>query len=226
MNNYVNEGPSDERRILVDHLAALGVSSSVLEAMDRVPREKFVPARLKSAAYVDSALPIECGQTISQPTIVAMMTEALCLSGHERVLEIGTGSGYQAAILAELAGYVVTIERHGELAREAAARLKQLGYQNVIVLHGDGTRGCPDQAPFDRIMVTAAAEECPPALFEQLAEGGILVAPLGDGWEQKLLQIRKVKGQPVRQTLCECAFVPLVSDRAAAPAEVAAAKAD
>lgn len=226
MNNYVNQDEADERRILVDHLAALGISSSVLEAMDRVPRESFVPARLKSAAYVDSALPIECGQTISQPTIVAMMTEALCLSGHERVLEIGTGSGYQAAILGELAGSVVTIERHRDLARQAAARLKQLGYQNVLVLHGDGTRGCAEQAPFDRIIVTAAADECPPALFEQLAEGGILVAPLGDVWGQTLLQIRKVNGLPVRRTLCECTFVPLVPDCAAAPSVVAAAEAD
>ncbi len=165
-------------------------------------------------AHVDSALPIDCGQTISQPTIVALMTEALCLTGRERVLEIGTGSGYQAAVLAELAATVVTIERHAELARRAASRLADLGYKNVLVLHGDGTRGCPEQAPFDRIIVTAAADECPPALLEQLAEGGILVAPLGlgDGYGQTLVQIRKVNGAPVRRELCGCTFVPLVAD--------------
>ena len=141
-----------------------------------------------------------------------MMTEALCLTGQERVLEIGTGSGYQAAILGELAGFVVTIERHGQLARQAASRLKELGYENVLVLHGDGTKGCPERAPFDRIIVTAAADECPPALFEQLAEGGILVAPLGDGWGQTLVQIRKVHGAPVRREMCGCAFVPLIAD--------------
>lgn len=216
MNARLLETEFDERQTLIDRLAAWGIDASVLEAMWRVPREKFVPPRLKSMAYVDSALPIDCGQTISQPTIVAMMTEALCLNGHERVLEIGTGSGYQAAILAELAGFVVTIERHRELAQHAAARLNAMEYHNVLVLHGDGTRGCPEHAPFDRIIVTAAADECPPALFEQLAEGGVLVAPLGNGWGQTLVQIRKVKGVPVRRELCGCAFVPLVVDDSAA----------
>jgi protein-L-isoaspartate(D-aspartate) O-methyltransferase len=212
MATQPDENNVDERQLLIDHMAAWGADASVLAAMSRVPREKFVPKRLKGVAYVDSALPIDCGQTISQPTIVAMMTGALCLTGRERVLEIGTGSGYQAAILAELARSVVTIERHAELSRQAAARLKELGYENVLVLHGDGTRGCPERAPFDRIIVTAAADECPPALFEQLAEDGILVAPLGETWEQTLVQIRKVNGRPIRRELCGCAFVPLIAD--------------
>jgi protein-L-isoaspartate(D-aspartate) O-methyltransferase len=214
--NELSETDVDERNLLIDRMATGGVSSCVLEAMSKVPREQFVAKRLEGMAYVDSALPIDCGQTISQPTIVALMTDALRLTGHERVLEVGTGSGYQAAILAELAGSVVTIERHGELARQAATRLKKLGYGNVLVLHGDGTRGCPERAPFDRIIVTAAADRCPPCLFEQLKEGGILVAPLGDSWEQTLVQIRKVNGAPVRRQLCGCTFVPLISDNSGA----------
>ncbi|HVA45141.1 MAG TPA: protein-L-isoaspartate(D-aspartate) O-methyltransferase [Pirellulales bacterium] len=226
MNAIVNEDNVDERQILIDRLAAEGISSAVLSAMARVSREKFVPRRLRSMAYVDSALPIECGQTISQPTIVAMMTDALSLSGNERVLEIGTGSGYQAAILAELCRFVVTIERHGELARQAASRLKEMGYSNVLVLHGDGTLGCPEHAPFDRIIVTAAADDLPPALFAQLAEGGFLVAPLGDVWGQTLVQIRKVNGAPVRRELCGCAFVPLVADESIGQLEQAGTTVD
>lgn len=215
MNAFPKDDDVDERQLLIDRMAAGGIGPTVRAAMERVPRERFVPKRLRSMAYADCALPIDRGQTISQPTIVAMMTDALRLTGTERVLEIGTGSGYQAAILAELAGFVVTIERHGVLARQAEDRLRELGYENVLVLHGDGTRGCPQRAPFDRIIVTAAAEECPPALFEQLAEGGILVAPLGNGWGQTLVQIRKVDGAPVCRALCGCTFVPLVAEEAA-----------
>lgn len=218
MNASFNENDLDERQLLLDRMAAGGISPAVRAAMARVPRERFVARRHRHMAYADCALPIDCGQTISQPTIVAMMTEALCLTGRERVLEIGAGSGYQAAILAELAGFVVTMERHGELARQAADRLKDLAYENVLVLHGDGTRGCPERAPFERIIVTAAADECPPALFEQLAEGGLLVAPLGNGWGQTLVQIRKVNGAPVHRKLCGCAFVPLIADESIRPA--------
>jgi protein-L-isoaspartate(D-aspartate) O-methyltransferase len=215
MKPHNTEDHATERQRLIGDLTGRRVASpQVLAAMARVPRERFVARRLKGMAYVDSALPIDCGQTISQPTIVALMTEALCLTGRERVLEIGTGSGYQAAVLAELAGSVVTIERHAELARQASSRLAELGYKNVLVLHGDGTRGCPEYSPFERIIVTAAADECPPALFEQLAEGGILVAPLGlrDWYGQTLVQIRKVNGAPVRRELCGCTFVPLVAE--------------
>ncbi|HWB14384.1 MAG TPA: protein-L-isoaspartate(D-aspartate) O-methyltransferase [Pirellulales bacterium] len=219
MKPHDNEDYRQKRQSLLGELSGQRVASpQVLAVMARVPREKFVDRRLKEMAYVDTALPIDCGQTISQPTIVAMMTEALCLTGHERVLEIGTGSGYQAAVLAELAGSVVTMERHAQLAQQAAKRLAELGYKNVLVLHADGSRGCPERAPFDRIIVTAAAAECPPALFEQLAEGGILVAPLGlgDWYGQTLVQIRKVNGAPVRRELCGCMFVPLVADPVAA----------
>ena len=157
-------------------LVARGIRSTrVLAAMDRIPRERFVPAAARRLAYVDRALPIGSSQTISQPYIVALMTEALSLSGCETVLEIGTGSGYQTAILAELAAEVVSVERHGELSREAAAILVEFGYTNITLVDGDGTLGWPERAPYDRIIVTAAAGHIPPALEEQLADGGILV---------------------------------------------------
>ena len=154
-------------------------STRVLAAMDRVPRERFVPEGVRHLAYADRALPIGCNQTISQPYIVALMTEALQLTGGEHVLEIGTGSGYQTAILAELAASVVSIERHEELSQRAGQVLAELGARNVQLIVGDGTLGWPGRAPYDRILVAAAANEIPPALEEQLAEGGILVIPLG-----------------------------------------------
>jgi len=149
-----------QRAAMVKHqLRGRGLRDErVLAAMARVPREAFLPPEMAHEAYQDGALPIDCGQTISQPIIVAMMTEALQLAGDEKVLEIGTGSGYQAAILAELAAAVFSIERHAELARQAESRLKALGYQNVLVRMGDGSLGWPEEAPFDRIIVTAAAQ--------------------------------------------------------------------
>jgi len=198
--------------MLDEQLTARGIRAArVLAALGRVDRAYFVPDHLRSDAYADRALPIACEQTISQPYIVALMTEALELSGSERVLEIGTGSGYQAAVLAELAAWVVTVERHAELSREAARRLYSLGYQNVSLIVGDGTLGWPELAPYDRIVITAAGPEVPPALWEQLAEGGILVAPLGPPESQDLQQIRKIGGRPLIRSLGGCRFVPLVS---------------
>ncbi len=200
-----------ERRAMLEQLVARGIKSTrVLAAMDRVPRERFVPADVAHLSYADRALPIGVEQTISQPYIVALMTEALQLSGQERVLEIGAGSGYQTAILAELAGSVVAIERHEELAASAWNALTELGYQNVTLIVGDGTLGSPEDAPFDRILVAAAAQHIPPALVEQLSEGGILVIPVGDASGQELQAFHKVGGTLRGEWLSGCRFVPLV----------------
>jgi len=185
----------------------------VLEAMGRVPRERFVPPALRGEAYADRAMSIECDQTISQPLIVAMMTEALELSGSESVLEIGTGSGYQAAVLAELAREVTSVERHQELSDRAGAILEELGYGNVTLVVGDGTLGWPERGPYDRILVTAAAREAPPALLDQLHEGGLLVMPLGDRDYQTLEAIRIVDGEARSRSLSPCRFVPLVGEQ-------------
>ncbi len=174
-------------------LARRGIrSASVLAAMARTPRELFVPPDVQHLAYADRAVPIGCGQTISQPYIVALMTETLRLTGVEHVLEIGTGSGYQTAILAELAASVVSLERHAELSRCAAAALRQCGYPNLTLLVGDGTLGWAQQAPYDRILVAAAAGRNPEALIEQLADGGILIIPLGESDGQDLQAIQKL----------------------------------
>jgi protein-L-isoaspartate(D-aspartate) O-methyltransferase len=204
------------RASMVKHqLRGRGVRDErVLAAMGRVPREEFVPERIAGEVYFDCALPIDCNQTISQPIIVAMMTEALQLTGQEKVLEIGTGSGYQAALLAELAAAVYSIERHAELSRQVEERLARLGYRNVYLRVGDGTQGWPEEAPFDRIIVTAAARECPPALWAQLAEGGILVGPFGDPHEQALYETHKVGGRAQSKILTGCRFVPLVAGKA------------
>jgi len=192
-------------------LVARGIKSTrVLAAMDRVPRERFVPADVRRLAYADRALPIGSSQTISQPYIVALMTEALNLAGCEAVLEIGTGSGYQTAILAELAAEVVSVERHGELSRDAETMLVELGYTNVTLVAGDGTLGWPERAPYDRIIVTAAAGHIPPALEQQLVDGGILVIPLGDCESQVLQAFHNVSGRLLGERLSDCRFVPLV----------------
>ncbi len=201
------------RRAMVDHQLRLrGIADDrVLAAFERVPRELFVPPALAGDAYSDNALPIDCRQTISQPIIVAMMTEALNLTGRERILEIGTGSGYQTAILAELAAEVYSIERHAELSRQAGERLEQLGYRNVQLRVGDGSLGWPEAAPFDRMLITAGSDTCPPALWEQLAEGGVLVGPFGPPSAQSLYEIHKIGGQPQSRFITACRFVPLVS---------------
>lgn len=210
MSSY--DVPAARARMIDQQLRRRGISSErVLAAMARVPRELFVPADLADEAYGDCALPIDCEQTISQPLIVAMMTEALQLDGGERVLEIGTGSGYQTAILALLAREVYSVERHAELSRQAKERLERLEVRNVKLRVGDGSLGWPEAVPFDRIIVTAAAEKCPPAVWDQLAEGGILVGPFGPPNEQVLVASRKVRGGAQTATLTSCRFVPLIS---------------
>jgi protein-L-isoaspartate(D-aspartate) O-methyltransferase len=184
----------------------------VLEAFARVPRELFVPLDLRDEAYDDRALPIGYGQTISQPFMVAAICSALGLEGHERVLDVGTGSGYQAAVLAELAVEVVTIERVPELAEQARRALAEAGYEQVEVRIGDGTLGVPERAPFDGIAVAAAAPSVPEALYDQLAPGGRLVVPVGSRRNQQLeIVTRGPHGRVVRTTV-PCRFVPLVGE--------------
>jgi len=194
-----------------------GISDqAVLRAMDEVSREYFVAPGFTESAYADQALPIACGQTISQPFVVAYMTEQLEVEPHHRVLEVGTGSGYQAAILSRLAREVVSIERYRTLADTARERLKTLGYSNVTVLAGDGMAGAPDFAPFDRIIVTAAAEAVPEALAAQLAEGGKLVLPIGGRHDaQYIVKLTKQPGGGLtRENLIAVRFVPLLPGQA------------
>ena len=184
----------------------------VLAAMERVPRELFVPERARRYAYEDGALPIGHGQTISQPFIVATICSLLRLEGDERVLDVGTGSGYQAAVLAELADEVVTIERVPELAASARSALAEAGYDRVEVRVGDGSLGVPDRAPFDGIAVAAAAPAIPEALYAQLADEGRLVVPRGSRWGQDLVLVEKRPGGPVETRSVPCRFVPLLGD--------------
>ena len=202
----MSEGWIDEQ------LVARGITDArVLDVMRRVPREAFVPNASSEQAYADRALPIGCGQTISQPYMVAVMSEALRLTGSERVLEIGTGSGYQAAVLGELARHVMTIERVPELAEAARARLAALGYTNVEVSVGDGTLGSPSDAPFDGILVAAGAPRAPDALKEQLSpEGGRLVIPVGPAEQQWLVVITRHGDRFTESTGIGCVFVPLL----------------
>ena len=182
----------------------------VLSAMNRVPRHEFVAEQYRSQAYEDHPLPIGRDQTISQPYIVGLTLEFLCIQPPETVLEIGTGSGYQTALLSELALHVYSIERHEWLAHEAAATLARLGYKNVSVLVGDGSTGLPERQPFDAIAVAAAAPQIPEPLFRQLREGGRLVIPVGFPGSQDLLLVRKHNGVAVVTSLGACAFVPLI----------------
>jgi len=184
----------------------------LLEAMERVPRHLFVPEQLQHLAYEDGALPIGYGQTISQPFIVATICELLGLSGGESVLDVGTGSGYQAAVLAELADEVVTIERVPELVKSAREALRLAGYTNVDVRLGDGSVGVPDRAPFEGIAVAAAAPTVPPALYEQLGEGGRLVVPRGTRSGQELVLVEKTPAGPVERRSVQCRFVPLLGE--------------
>jgi len=184
----------------------------VLEAMRTVPRHRFVPPYVRGSAYRDAPLPIGEGQTISQPYVVAFMTAALQLSGGEKVLEIGTGSGYQAAVLALIAGEVISVERLPRLAEEARRTLAELGYDNVRVVVGDGTQGWPEEAPYDAIMVTAASPEVPAPLLQQLADGGRLVAPVGPRHTQQLVRVRREREEFRREDLLGVAFVPLIGE--------------
>ena len=200
-----------ERRAMLEQLLERGIKNTrVLAAMDRVKRERFVPDGVRHLTFADRALPIGCSQTISQPYIVALMTEAMQLTGVEHVLEIGTGSGYQTAILAELSASVVSIERHAELSERAREVLAECGYTNVTLVVGDGTLGWLERAPYDRILVAAAAQHIPRALDEQLSEGGILVIPIGDASGQELQAYHKIGGQLEAEWLSGCRFVPLV----------------
>jgi protein-L-isoaspartate(D-aspartate) O-methyltransferase len=190
-------------------------AQAVLRAMDEVPREHFVAPDCFEAAYGDHALPIACGQTISQPYVVAYMTEQLAVEPHHRVLEVGTGSGYQAAVLSRLARDVVSIERYRTLAEAARNRLRTLGYNNVEVVVGDGFAGVPERAPYDRIMVTAAAEDVPDALIAQLATGGIMILPLGPhSGAQELVKLTKTDEGLERERLIGVRFVPLLPGQA------------
>ena len=184
----------------------------VLYAIGRVPRELFVPEGLRSHAYDDGALPIGHGQTISQPFVVATIGALLGLEGHERVLDVGTGWGYQAAVLSELAAEVVTIERVPELAEEARERLLAAGYPSVEVRVGDGSLGVPERAPFDAIAVAAAAPSVPRALYEQLSDGGRLVLPRGSRRGQDLVLVVRTPDGPAERASISCRFVPLVGD--------------
>ena len=200
---------------LIMQLRKRGIADTrVLRAVELVPREMFVEPAFADNAYDDSALPIECGQTISQPYIVAYMTERLAPEATDTVLEIGTGSGYQAAVLSHLCEQVYTIERYRELQKLAESRFKELGIANVTTIIGDGWLGWPPKAPFDRIIVTAAAEEAPEALVEQLAEGGCMIIPLGPTRDtQFLTEIRKTKSGIETTELLPVRFVPLVKGR-------------
>lgn len=194
---------------MVESLREGGLSDrDVLEAMAEVPRERFVADELAADAYSDQPLPIGSGQTISVPWIVGFMAEALQLSGTDNVLEIGTGSGYAAAVLARCCRHVTTVERHHELAEQAGRRLAALNYDNVEVREGDGSRGASDRAPFDAISVTAMAESIPDSLLAQLTPDGLLVCPVGQGGMGDLVRVRHGR----RESLISVGFVPLVTD--------------
>jgi protein-L-isoaspartate(D-aspartate) O-methyltransferase len=198
---------------LARRLARTVHDQRVLAAVAAVPRHRFVPHAERARAYENTALPIDCEQTISQPVVVARMLELLELEPSDRVLDVGTGSGYHAALLGQLVAEVWTVERHAELSAQARATLADLGYANVICVVGDGWRGLPDQAPFDAINVAAATGEAiPPALEDQLAVGGRLVAPVGDE-HQYLTRLRRTPAGLVQERLDPVRFVPLVRER-------------
>jgi protein-L-isoaspartate(D-aspartate) O-methyltransferase len=209
----VNDFSVQREHMLSTQLRARGIRDQrVLAAMARVPRHEFVDEEFRSQAYEDHPVPIGKGQTLSQPYIVAIMLQALALDGSERVLEIGTGSGYQSALLGELAREVFSVERLASLAHSAEAVLHRLGYQNITVVVGDGSQGLSPAAPFDAIIAGAAAARIPPAWFAQLREAGRMVAPVGPAYSQKLQFVQKQNGQALVTNLEECRFVPLISD--------------
>ena len=212
-------GPDPRLAALVLSLREAGVTDpAVLKAIETTPRDLFVPELFKARSFEDQALPIACGQTISQPQIVGVMTQALTVEGRHRVLEIGTGSGYQTAVLSKLVRYVYTVERYRTLLGEAQARLKTLGVQNVISRFGDGGEGWPEQAPFDRVLVTAAAPGTPTRLLQQLKPTGVLVAPVGKGAVQQLIRFTDDGAGGWREErLGEVRFVPLLDGVAKEP---------
>ena len=212
-NGAENASLSEEKAGLILDLRRAGVNDmDVLHAIEEVPRELFVPETFRRHAYDNSALPIARGQTISQPLVVGMMTEALKLNRRCKVLEIGTGSGYQAVVLSLLARRVYTVERYRSLLKSAEALFRKLDRHNIVTRFDDGSKGWPEQAPFDRIMVTAASEDVPDALCDQLKEDGILVIPVGGGESlyQSLLRIERTGTGFREENLCEVRFVPLL----------------
>lgn len=199
------------KRMVEEQLAARGIKNKrVLDAFNKIERHKFIPEETRSSSYADFPVPIGEGQTISQPYIVALMTESLDLTGTEKVLEIGTGSGYQTAILAELSGEVYSIERFSSLTKKAENLLIELGYINIKIKWGDGTLGWPEAAPFDRIIITAATPQIPLPLAEQLKENGRMIVPLGESFSQILTQAEKRNNKLESTQICGCVFVPLV----------------
>ena len=189
-------------------------NTNVLSAIEKVPRENFVSDTFIDKAYEDSALPIEEGQTISQPFIVALMTQALCLDRKSKILEIGTGSGYQAAVLSHICRRVFTVERFETLLRSAQLKFKSCNIHNIVTKHGDGYLGWPEQAPFDRIIVTAASKSIPEELTSQLREGGLMIIPLEDeGKKQKIFSIKKTKNNYDKHPLVSVKFVPLIQGK-------------
>jgi len=198
-------------RMVATQLASRGIASpAVLNAMASVPRHRFVPVDCEHLAYEDRPLPIGLGQTISQPYMVACMTELLALAPADRVLEIGTGSGYQTAVLAELCAEVVTVERHPELQERAKVQLGRLGYDNIHYVTGDGTLGWPREAPYDAVLVTAGSPRIPSALLEQLGDGGRLVCPVGERTRQRLELVTRQGNTLIPEVYTECIFVPLM----------------
>jgi protein-L-isoaspartate(D-aspartate) O-methyltransferase len=207
----IGEFASDRHRMVERQLRRRGIEDErVLAAMGEVPREAFLPEALRDRAYEDSALPIGAQQTISQPWIVAAICQALELEGSELVLEVGTGSGYSAAVLARLAAHVVSIERHRQLSETAAELLDSLAVKNVEIVVGDGSLGVPERAPFDAIAVHAAAPAAPPALIDQLADGGRLVVPVSGDVADVLTVLRRVRDRIETANLGPCRFVPLI----------------
>jgi protein-L-isoaspartate(D-aspartate) O-methyltransferase len=200
-------------QMVESQLRARGVSDTrVLDAFAKVPRHEFAPERYRSQAYEDHPLPIGEEQTISQPYIVALMLQALAISPHDRVLEIGTGSGYITALLAELAARVISIERHASLADSAAALLSRMGYRNIQIVTADGSRGFPQSAPYDVVIVSAAAPELPQELVAQLSEGGRMIVPVGVEDSQQLQFIEMRHGKPILTLRELCRFVPLLAE--------------
>ena len=220
MIHVMATGDEDERRVriadLILRFRRAGITDqAVLQAIESVPRDVFVPAESRAVAYAERALPIDCGQTISAPLIVGMMTAALDLDEGDRVLEIGTGTGYQTAVLARLCRRVYTIDRFRTLIAAAESRFRTLRITNIATLVGDGTKGWPEQSPFDRIIVTAAAEAVPEPLLTQVRVGGVIVAPVGpqDG-VQKLLRIERTDTGYETRDLADVRFVPLIPGKA------------
>ena len=195
------------------HLTSRDIKDArVIETFRKMPREKFIESENGIDAYRDHPLPIGLGQTISQPYMVALMTQSLRLSSKDRVLEIGTGSGYQTAILAELAAEVFTVERIEELSRRAQCIIGDLGYSNVNFKVGDGTLGWEEHAPYDRILVTAGSPEVPQTLVEQLGDGGVMIIPVGERSRQELLRVEKKRGKIKQRVICGCVFVKLIGE--------------